>query len=498
MKTTAMISAVLLSAVLALPAESPAVPDEAVERAKAFFVESLDDDQRLPTVLAGLRSTEDPALLPLFEALTRSGDRSLRLMGTVMIGRVGGKQSAPALLERLREDPAMVVRSEALVQLLALEAVTDEQLLEATQVEDEGVQVIAARALARRGMRKQVGYVLKKLADSRDPDTAALARMSLLGSGDRTQITPLRKVLLDEQTPPDLLIRLLNQLRQEAIHDALPVAEYLARPDQLLAVRVRAYMAIADLSTKASPQLAQAIRSEKNAMLKINLLRLLANRNDAGPFLRELSLGSEDDPVTLVSRLELARPTGGANARDAARAIVRSGHPILIEYVLNRFREDLDADRHDLDFYVQPILAFLRQTELDPSRMTTAHDRAALAVELLGELGSESARKGLWAILEGDDRTLRKLTAGALYRCGDPEIADLVLPLQDSPFGQEKTYAALLLGKIGNARAVPALVELQNRAATQSPDVLTLANWYLLKLAEQHVQAVKDLAHEVP
>lgn len=496
MKTTAMFFAVLLGA-LSVPALS-AVPDEAIERATTFFVESLDDDQRLPTVLAGLRSTEDPALLPLFESLTRSGDRSLRLMGTVMIGRVGGKQSAPALLERLREDPAMVVRSEALVQLLALEAITDEQLIEATKIDDEGVQVIAARALARRGKRAQADPVLKKLAASRDDDTAALARMSLLGSGDRMQITPLRKVLLDEQTPPDLLIRLLNQIRQEEIHDALPVAEYLARPDQLLAVRVRAYMAIADLSAKASPQLAQAIRSEKNAMLKVNLLRLLADRDDAEPFLRELSLGRDDDPVALLCRFELARPTSGADARAAARAVIQSGHPILIEYVLNRFREDLVAGRDDLDFYVAPTLAFLRQSGLDPNRMTTAHDRAALAIELLGDFGSEAARKGLWAILEDDDRTLRKLTAGALYRCGDPEVADLVLPLLDSPFGQEKTYAALLLGKCGNARAVPALVELQDRSATQSADVLTLANWYLLKLAERDTQAVKDLAGKVP
>lgn len=497
MKITAILSFVLCISLLPTHAEA-SVPDEAVALARSFFVEALDDNEKLPTVLAGLRSTEDPALLPFFEALTRSGDRSLRLMGTVMLPRVGGKQAAPALLGRLREDPAMVVRAEALVQLLDLEAVTDQQLREATAIEDEGVQIIAARALARRGKHDVADPILKRLADSRTPDTAALARMSLLGGGDRTQITPLRKILLDETTPPDLLVRLLNQIRQEQIHDALPVAEYLARPGQLLPVRIRAYMAVADLSPKASPQLAQAIRAERNAMLKINLLRLLAERDDAGPFLRDLAVANETTPVSRVASFELARKSGGPTARQAAKAVIASGHPILIEYVLNRFREDLDAGREDLNFYVQPVLTFLQRSRLDPSRMTTAHDRAALAVELLGDLGSESARKGLWELLDGEDRTLRKLTAGALYRCGDPKIADLVQPLLKSPFSQEKTYAALLLGKCNRPEAAPVLADIQQRASTQSVDVLTLANWYLLKLSGSAGACVDELAGKVP
>ena len=207
------------------------VPAAAVGQAENYFLEAMSESNRLPLILAGLRSTEDKDLLPLFASLMQSSDKRVRLVATAMVARVGGKDAAGPLLERLRKDPSMVVRSKALVELDLLKAISVEQLVEAIRLPDEEIQILAARALARVGQGKKAEAVLKKLADSRDKTTATFARMTLLGSGDRRQISYLRKVILDPKTTQQLLVFMLNQIREEKILAALPVAEFLAKPN---------------------------------------------------------------------------------------------------------------------------------------------------------------------------------------------------------------------------------------------------------------------------
>ncbi|MCD4825278.1 MAG: HEAT repeat domain-containing protein, partial [Phycisphaerae bacterium] len=442
---------------------------------------------------AGLRSTEDKDLLPLFASLMQSSDKRVRLVATAMVARVGGKDAAGPLLERLRKDPSMVVRSKALVELDLLKAISVEQLIEATRMPDEEIQILAARALARGGQGKKASAVLKKLVESRDKTTATFARMTLLGIGDRPQIGHLRKVLLDPKTTQQLLVFMLNQIREEKILAALPVAEFLAKPDQLMPVRIRAYMTINELSPKAAFVLAQAIRLSKNTMFRINLMRLLSERKDAHATLETFAKG--DDILAAVARFELARPAGGKAATQTVSKLLDMGHPILIEYVLNRMRKDIAADKTKADFYTAPVLKLIRSTKLDPQRMTATHDKIALAVELLSNLGSSEAIKGIWDILSNaKSLATRSLTAGALYRSTNKAVGDLVRPLLKSGYPELKTYAALLLARQGDQAAVPVLLEIQETAKTQKDDVLTLANWYLLKLSGQSEKTLKAMA----
>ena len=94
---------VLFLCFLTIPAaaQNMTIPPGATGQAKQYFRTALANDAKLPMVLAGLRSTGDKDLLPLFESMMRSGDKELRLMATATIVQVGGKDSAPALLERV-------------------------------------------------------------------------------------------------------------------------------------------------------------------------------------------------------------------------------------------------------------------------------------------------------------------------------------------------------------------------------------------------------------
>ncbi len=485
----------LYLATIPAAAQNMTIPPGATGQAKQYFRTALADDAKLPMVLAGLRSTGDKDLLPLFESMMRSGEKELRLMATATIVQVGGKDSAPALLERVRKDPAMVIRAEGLVQLALLKAITPEQLLEATRLDDEGVRIIAARALGRLGKGKLATEVLEKLTGSRDKDTAVFARMTLLGSGDRRQIQHLRKIILDPETSRELLIRILNQIRQEKITDALDVAKFLAKPLNPNPVRIRAYMVLADIMPAASLALSDGIRQSDNTMLRINLMRILSERDDAGYLLRQFAAGS--DPLAAVARFELGRKKGGKPAAKATDELISLGHPIVIEYVLNRMRKDVEAKNARADFYVAPILKYLHSKELNSQRMTSEHDRFAIAAELLGNLGTPDAMKGLWDILSGSDATIKKLTVGALYRSNNKAVCDLVRPLLSSAFPELRTYAALLLARNDDRDAIGVLLDIQKNSSTHKTDMLTLTNWYLLKFAGETERAVRELAKSV-
>jgi hypothetical protein len=475
-----------------------AVPAEAVTRAEQFFQAALMDEKMLPFVLKGLQSTKDPDLLPLFASICKSGDKQHRQMATALIDELAGKASAPVLLERLQRDPSMAVRATALVRLLALEAINPEQLITATKIDDEGIQVIAARALVRANRILEAKPVLKKLSNSRDKDTATLARMSLLAAGDQTQIGYLRRVILDPKTQPAQQIRMVDQIRLEKIASALPVATFLAQPDQMQSVRVRAYMAINELSPKAAQILAGAIRTSDSLAFKLNLLRMLAERDDGGHLVAEFADGPKDDSFAVVARFEQARKIGDEHGSLAASTAIAQEHPIVIEYVLTKMQTDIEKNREKADFYTLPVLAYVRSADLDGRRFTSAHERVALAVQLIGELGSENARKGLWDILSlPDTSTVKQLTAGALYRCKNKQYASLVHPLLKSPFPNLKTYSALLLAKNDNTDALPVLLSIQERTSSNQTDVLTLTNWYLLKLAGQSKETVEKLVKSI-
>ncbi|MBN1942116.1 MAG: HEAT repeat domain-containing protein [Phycisphaerae bacterium] len=491
----------MLTAALFVPplARAADVPPAAVQTAREYLRAALGDDARLGVVLLGLRSTRDKELLPLYTALLRSSDRRTRLTTTAMIGELDDEALIEPLRERLKSDPAMAVRSEALVHLLRRDALTAAQLRDALNIDDDGVRMLAARALVQRNKADAAVKTLQSLLDSRDPQILAQARMSLFGLGVDTpkHRDELKKILLDPKTTDELLLLLLGQIRREKIKTAAEVAQYLTRPDYSRQVRVQAYMALADVAPDASKRLADAVAAENESdLFRINLIRILAEQPDMKYYLDDLVQRS--DIAGAVARFEQARPAGGqAAAKTLQTLLIDMGHPVLLEYALNRMRGDVEKDKALAEFYVEPMLATLRQADLSEDRMSAQHDRMAMAVEWLANLGSPAAMAGLKKILDGPDGALRKVTAGALYRSTNPAVCDMVLPLLSSPYADYRIYAALTLARHSRAEAVPALLDIQAHADTHRPDVLTLSSWYLLKFAGQAAPAADALAKTV-
>lgn len=99
---------------------APATADPA-QLARDYLAEALRNDETTGDALVALQVSGDEDVVPLFAALSRSDDKECRLLATAALRKFAAP--AAALLQRLREDPEMIIRAEALAHLLDKDAI---------------------------------------------------------------------------------------------------------------------------------------------------------------------------------------------------------------------------------------------------------------------------------------------------------------------------------------------------------------------------------------
>jgi len=406
-----------------------------------------------------------------------------------------GPEAAAPLAERLAKDPAMAVRAEALVHLLQLQAATPEQLLEALKVDDEKVQCLAARGLVRCGQGHQAIRTLRMLADSKDRTTSVMARVGLLAAGDGGQESVLREVFRDPETTDEILSFALEQMATENVAAAVELVGQVAWSDRREAVRVRAFKTLSILSPKSAATIVGAIEKSDSTIFRVYLLESLASQADSVEAVRKLSARS--DAIGTLARFELARPAGGPAAAEAVRAVFAMGHPVMLDYVIDRARKDVDARGKDAGFYVPALLEFIRSVEPNPAQMGASHYRAAQAATLLLDLGTADASAGLRDILAGPYDAVKRSVGAGLMRTKNRSACDLARPLLDNPYQEMVVDAALTLGRFGDPSAVKTLRDIVAEPSRHETELVVLAAWYLLKIEGRSAEAARALAAKV-
>ena len=482
----------ILSILLAGPAPAPGQAAPATTPL-AYLSTMAQDAKEANKTLAVLRSTEDKALAPLFEAMTRSGDKKRRLFGVVALAELVEKGSAPALIERVNQDTAMAVRAESLGRLIEMKCLTAEQIAGAMTIADENVQSLAARALVARGGADAAVAVLGKLSGSSDTATAALSQMCLLGLGQRQHEPNLRKVMRDDETPPLLLSAMLRQVERQKTASALPLVLHVAGSEHRpIPLRVQAYKVAAEISSLGAVTLREAIANSQRDAIRVRLLKVLAGRDDAGPHLRKLA--AETGAVGALTRFELARKTGGPTAAQAVTAALALEHPVVVAYVLDRAGEDIPLHGKACDYYAPGLLKLIGGVNPRPRRMGKEHFLAAGAAARLIELGTPAALAGLKELLSGKVTAITRTTAAGLLRSKNRAACALVRPLLASPYDELSADAALALGHFSDAAAKPRLSEILANRRRHAPALVVLASWYLIKIDGRAKAAVSHLA----
>jgi len=466
-----------------------------VERATTFFVEECKNESNFPIILAGLRSTEDESLVPFFASLATSGDKKLRLTATSSVAMVGGNKAVLTLADRLMNDPSMLVRSEAIFQLKRLNAADKQLLTRALDIEDDAVKLIAARGLVEKGEKTAAAEVLKELTRSRDLSTSTLARMTLLGIGDSQQIKHLNKVILDKNTPHRLLMRLMHQARESKISAAGPLVDTLVDEKYPLQVRISAYMAKTAVSPESGKEIISEIQKSDNIVIQCNLMKIICTMENSSRLFKFLL--KEKGLVGDMARFEIAVGTGGDDAKASLKKMLEPGHPIIVDYVISRMGMDIEANNKKTDFYIGPLLHFVKNADISARRMTPTNIKITEIIKLMGQTDSAESVRAINDLLKEDnDKTLRELVTASLFRCDSEKICRIIHPLVKSPFPKLMKYATLILARHGDRRAIGPLVKLQASSLDSEIELLTLVNWYILKFASCEEAVMQTAASE--
>jgi len=482
----------IVLAVLAGTTTARAQIAEPPRTAMRYLKAMLKDPKTANATVNTLRSTDDDALAPLFEAMTRSDDKDRRLFGVAALHEARGKRAANVLIERVNYDQAMPIRAEALARLISLDVLTAEHLAGALKIPDDNVKSLACRALVDKGKPELALGVLTTLANSKDPVTAALCQTCLVGLGKTQYLDGLRRVMRDPATTPRLLGALLGQIRRQKIASAASLALEVANNETApLALRALAHETAADVSSNGAARLNEAISKTGNLALRVRLLGILASRDDGGGYLAKLAGGA--GTIGVLAKFELARKTGGPTATPSVRAAIALGHPIALAYVLDRAGQDANSLGARADFYTPALLEFIRSVEPRPRQMGKEHFLAAGATEQLVLIGTPAAINGLRAILAEKSSAVTRSVAAGLLRARKPASVELMKPLLESPYGELAVDAALTLGHFGQAPARGKLQEILSQAEAHPPALVILASWYLLKIDKKTGQAVAEM-----
>lgn len=481
-----LIALVALTALAAGPASAP-------DDSPALVLQRLlADTTTADAALAALTATGDKELLPIFAAVAASSksDPARRMLAVAAAAKLAGPDAADILLDRLRRDDATEVRTEALVQLIAAKAISPEQLTELLASPDTTLQCLAARALVRAGQPYSALTTLRNLTGATDPAAASLARITLLATGEADQLAPLTQAMSDRTVPPRLLAMVLAQIGEDKITSAVDLAKQIAASTDSLPMKVRAYRAAAAAAGANGPALlADAIAASPQTVLRVQLLHALADLPDSRILVEDLSHG--DDAVAALARLEVARLAAAPGAvEQAACQAVALSHAVVIDYCLDRARQDIAARPEQANAYTPALIAILRSVSVDSSVMLEEHTQAAQAAELLGELGNDQAAQTLTAILSGDYNALTRAVAAGMLRCKNKAVCQWMAPLLASPYEELSTDAALTLAQHGAPQAAGALQTILRQSRHNPPELTALAAWYLAKLSGQAAPTV--------
>lgn len=475
------------------PATAPSEPELAPgPLARQYLLLCQQDPNRKGAFLGALRATDDVELVPMFIAYSQSGDKQIRIFATAALAEIKGDAAVAAMFDRVMKDPMMAIRSQALAHLLEMKALSVEQLQQCLKIDDENVRCLAARGLVLAGHGDLAAETLTALTGSKDVTTSCLARMCLLGLGKKEQYEPLAKIFSDGGTSIDVVQILLEQIYEEKIAVAVPLAEGAATTHSSQNVRLLALRSMAEVSPTGAQKLLDAIRKSDSLVSRVVLFRALAAIKENRPYLAALI--EETDAIGPLAKFELARAAGGQGAAKAAADVAALRHPIVVAHMLDRIQQDIASGGSGAADVYTPVLAqIVRNVPEATGRVGQEQEAAAFAATLLADLGTENSLAELKELLAANQTDVKRAASGGLLKSKNAVAAPLAIPMLESPYDELAVTATLTLGRHANPAAANALAGLIRNHARFRPSIPVMASWFLLKIEKQSAAVAAEL-----
>ncbi len=325
--------------------------------------------------------------------------------------------------------------------------------------------------------RHDVKGLVKALRYPRDWHVRAAAAESLGGRGDDRAVEPLITAL-DDNDAPQVVIAALGRLGDPRAVDRL-VRVVADGPAWL---RDPAAAALVMIGAPAADFFMTTLQADDDALrgLAAHTLGTIGDDHALGPLvaaLRDHTASVRHAAAEALDRLGWTPDGGEPGAayriakRQWSRCATTAGIPQLIAVLRDDDRSIVEGATRTLAKIgaraVQPLIASLDSTTapvlvkigtpaVEPLIATLNDDpsRAAVAAVILGQLGDARAVDPLVSALAGPDDTLRAAAVGALHRIGDTRAIEPLIALLDDDNRKLRRAAAEALGRIADPRAL--------------------------------------------
>jgi HEAT repeat protein len=374
------------------------------------------------------------------------------------------------------DEPTRLRAAEALAE--ADEISSRESLTGSLGDESWRVRRAVVEGLARKAGADDINVLLRALRDEhRDPGVLNSA-LQVLALGGIDAIEPLTKFLND--TDVDLRIYATHALGDQRDPRAVP-ALIRALEDENPNVRYHAIEALGKMRAVNAVDSLAAIAESGDFFLAFPALDALTLIGDPGVAPRLVPLLADN-----MLRSPAADALGSLGDEDVVAPLAellnaRAAHALIIAHALatlyDRYEKSYGEGSHIADLVRGAISPDGVRNLLDAIDRAGSDDLRVLAL-VLGWLEGEAVERALVRLL--GQATARKEVIEALVRYGERVTRLLIEQLNNEELETRKA-AVIALGRIGNSKAVPALV----RALTDDEELTIVAAGALGKIGDR-------------
>lgn len=459
----------------------------------------LSNNAEAGLVIAALRSTNDKDLLPFFLKLRQSSSLDNQIFGmiacTILAKQAGGDPESKdfnyfdSKLLFSSKDSALI--GSALASLIDAQALNTAQLRELVDKgSDASFRAMAAGELNRlqkledraplqellKNDKEIVRYYagMTMLSGPEAEQKAALAAMS-----DMTQAHDLK------QAPVQALM--LVRMQKENITAGVPWAVQVAG-DEKCDEGLR-YTAVATALMFKAPEgpkiLAGMIQTQKDAIqqIKLGLIAIEFSSQLSAPMLQPL-VESKSSLAKTIAQIAV-KNVGGGNITPDMLALLKEGHPIVLDWALAY------ADRTDAERRLALRAALVNQATIVDGVRDRDYERAALAAQKILSEDGDAGRQLISSLLKSENRSVAEAAFAGIFRSTAKNQSDLIPPgvwdalTKSTSTESSANYAALILAREGRREALTWLPGMILGGTTQSAGFRALAGWYYAKLKGQ-------------
>lgn len=499
----------ILSGAALIPAARAQSPDPIIDATDNLFWLMLGGNQAdASLILTALRSTRDPALLPVFTRVAQRTEPVMQLGANVAMV-IATKDPAKLDLPKALVCPDALMLRAAFSLLIDENLMTNEQLTTVMQTTaDSATRAMVVCELAHRKALAD-HQKLVDLAKDPLPFVRFYAGFALLESADAADNKLGLETINDATWPPKDADRynprdiptqglIVLRVRKDKVTAAVPWLVALTQDDKIdEAIRMASIESLLELQRSEGPQaLAKLVANPPKVQSRKIRVALMALQYSSQLKPGLVTPLAANDTGILQQTAALANQAAeGADITSGLVKLINQGQPFIMDWAL------MSAETAEPARQMLLWKTLIENSAIVDESRARDFERAAMAAEKVATANTPAGRAMLKTFLKSDNRAIVEAVLAGIYRSTATDKSELIADFwtrfqehQSAPYENAANYAALTLAREGKAAAKSWLGGMVQGGTVQDIGFRALAGWYYAQLTGQGDALAKRFA----